>query len=164
MRPNTLELLEKLDDEFRKQMVPLLDDDHAKARAAILVQLIGHLHQRVRIEGECLWIEYTELSGLLTDCSPEFPTIDIAGALQAASAVISADRYPSVQLLGDRNEILRSCLVEVINSLDHLPTDTRSLWEARVFLYLRAQLDRDLLLSASPALGDAVGSAELPLV
>jgi len=164
MRPSTLELLEKLDDAFRKQMIPLLDDDHAKARAAILVQLIGHLHQRVRIEGECLWVEYTELRDLLADCASVFPSLDVAGALQVASTVISVDQYPSVQLLVDRNEILRSCLVDVINSIDHLPTDTRSLWEARVFLYLRAQLDRDLLLSASPALGDAAGSAELPLV
>ena len=164
MRPNTLELLEKLDDAFRKQMIPLLDDDHAKARAAILVQLIGHLHQRVRIEGECLWVEYAELCELLAECGSAFPSIDIAGALEKASAVIRAEQYPSVPLLVDRNEILRSCLVDVINALDHLPAETRALWEARIFVYLRAQLDRDLLLSTSPALGDAAGSAELPLV
>jgi hypothetical protein len=164
MRPNTLELLEKLDDAFRKQMIPLLDDDHVKARAAILVQLIGHLHQRIRIEGECLWVEYAELRDLLADCGSVFPSIDIAGALEKASAVISTDQYPSVSLLVDRNEILRFCLVDVINALDYLPTESRSLWETRVFAYLRAQLDRDLLLSTSPALGDAAGSAELPLV
>jgi hypothetical protein len=164
MRPSTLELLEKLDDAFRKQMVPLLDDDHAKARAAILVQLIGHLHQRVRIEGECLWDEYAELRELLADCAPVFPAIEISAAIESAAALISADQYPSMPVLAERNEILRSCLVDVIASLDQLPAETRTVWEARIFGYLRAQLDRDLLLSTSPALGDAAGSAELPLV
>lgn len=164
MRPSTLELLEKLDDAFRKQMVPSLDNDHAKARAAILVQLIGHLHQRVRIEGECLWVEYIELRELLAECAPVFPALDVGDAMAAACAVISADQYPSIPLLAERNEILRSCLVDVIASLDQLPAEARTVWEARVFAYLRAQLDRDLLLSTSPALGDAAGSAELPLV
>ena len=164
MRPTTLELLEKLDDAFRKQIVPLLEDDHARARAGILTQLIGHLHQRVRIEGECLWQEYAELRDVLASIAADLPALDIAGALDAAARVLQRDQYPSVPLLAQRNEILRACMVRVIESLDELPETIRAVAEQRVFGYLRAQLDRDLLLSSAPPLGDAGDSAELPLV
>lgn len=164
MRPTTLELLEKLDDAFRKQIVPLLGDDHAQARAGILVQLISHLHQRVRIEGESLWQEYAELRDVLGSLDPDMPALDIAAALDAAARTIQPEQYPAVPLLAQRNEILRVCMVRVIESLDDQPAAVRTAAEQRVFAYLRAQLDRDLLLSSTPPLGDAGDSAELPLV
>lgn len=164
MRPTALELLEKLDDAFRKQVVPLLQDEHAQARAGILTQLIAHLHQRVRLEGECLWQEYAELRQLLGSLAPDLAMLDLPGALNAAAAVIGPEQYPAVPLLAERNEILRAALVRVIDCLDDLPADGRGAAEQRVLAYLRAQLDRDLLLSSTPPLGDAGDGAELPLV
>lgn len=162
MRPTTSELLEVMHQVFTSRITPLLEDDHAKARAAVMAQIIAHLHTRTRLEGRVLWADNADLTALLEELAPSVPTVDAADALARARAAVPDGEYPSVELLQARNDILSGALVDLMTALDTLPEETRQAADARINTYLRRRLDRELELCALPALG---GSAEdLPLV
>ncbi|MBB3042854.1 hypothetical protein [Nocardioides soli] len=149
MRPTTLELLEELDHVLETQIVPLLPDEHVKARMNVASQIIRAVHNRVRLQGEVLAADNADLVALLA-------------RLAGQSDPGGEPAYVSVDSLAERNDVLKAALVAAIDGLDALPEAERSRGDDAINAYLRRQLDRELELTALPVFGDA--PADLPLV
>jgi len=166
MRPTTQELLEVIDEALTRTIVPTLQDPYAKARSAVMVQIIGHLHRRTSLEGAVLWADNAELAELLGQLRDVAGDVDLDAALRSAAEAVPECEYPSVDLLGRRNAMLRAALVQVIDQIDcpgH-PLEDVAAADPLIKAYLRRQLDRELELCTVLPLGDSDGSRDLPLV
>jgi hypothetical protein len=153
MLPESTELIESLDQVLGERIAPLIDDDHAQARIVVMRQILGHLYQRLQLEGQYLWDEYEELASLLSGLRNQFASVDIAAALAAAQEMIAPGQYPSISAMDARNRVLKECLVRVIEHLDELPGAESARAEAEVNAYLRRQLDREDELCRAPVFG-----------
>jgi hypothetical protein len=158
MRPNALELLEVLDENFTTQVQPALTDPYLVARSAVMSQIIGHVYQRVAHEGPLLWDDNAELAELLEHLAG---TPLVRREQLAAVAPLDPSRYPSTEELTRRNCALKSLLVDAINALDAQENEVRATVEPVINAYLRRQLDREVLLTSAPANG---AHRELPKV
>lgn len=127
MRPNTIELIDRISDAFTDAIVDELHSDYARSRASAISNLLKHLRTRAQKESLVLQTQCEAIEQALGTIS-ETISRSMINPSSAISRVLDDSTRKTVQALSlsERQIALAGLLEELISHLPHIKTDSIS--------------------------------------